>query len=216
MTSETILHYKVLKKIGAGAMGLVYQARDLKLNRLVVLKFLPPELTHNTEAIDRFINEAQTASALDHANLCTIYEVNETNDGQMFICMANYEGKTLNEKIKDGPIEPEEAIKIAWQIAAGLQRAHEAGIIHRDIKPGNIIVTNRGEVKIIDFGIAILAGQDRMTKVGTSLGTIAYMSPEQVQGKDVDNRSDIWSLGVVLYEMLTGQLPYSGDNEAAR
>lgn len=215
MTGDTILHYQILKKIGAGAMGVVYQAMDLKLNRLVVLKFLPPELTHNTEAIDRFINEAQTASALDHANLCTIYEVNETSDGQMFICMANYEGKTLKEKIKDEPIEPEEAIEIALQIAAGLQRAHDEGIIHRDIKPGNIIVTDRGEVKIIDFGIAILAGQDRMTKTGTSLGTVAYMSPEQVQGKDINNRSDIWSLGVVLYEMLTGQLPYSGDNEAA-
>jgi len=215
MTDETILHYKILKKIGAGAMGVVYQARDLKLNRLVVLKFLPPELTYNTEAIDRFINEAQTASALDHANICTIYEVNETDDGQMFICMANYEGKALSEKIKDGPIERIEATEIALQIAAGLQRAHEEGIIHRDIKPGNIIVTDRGEVKIIDFGIAILAGQDRMTKAGTSLGTVAYMSPEQIQGKDIDNRSDIWSLGVVFYEMLTGKIPFSGENEAA-
>ncbi|KAA3610059.1 MAG: DUF5050 domain-containing protein [Calditrichaeota bacterium] len=215
MTSETILHYKILKKIGAGAMGVVYQARDLKLNRLVVLKFLPPELTYNSEAIDRFINEAQTASALDHANICTIYEVNETDDGQMFICMANYEGQTLNDKIKNGPIESVEAMEIVLQIAAGLRRAHEEGIIHRDIKPGNIIITNRGEVKIIDFGIAVLAGQDRLTKAGSSLGTVAYMSPEQVQGKGIDNRSDIWSLGVVLYEILTGKLPYSGENEVA-
>ncbi len=215
MIGDTILHYQILKKIGAGAMGVVYQARDLKLNRLVVLKFLPLELTFNTESIDRLINEAQTASSLDHANICTIFEVNETDDGQMFICMANYEGKTLKEKIQDGPIEPEEATEITRQIAAGLQRAHEKGIIHRDIKPGNIIVTDRGEVKIIDFGVALLAGQERMTKAGTSLGTVAYMSPEQVQGKDIDNRSDIWSLGVVLYEMITGKLPYSGDNEAA-
>ena len=133
MTSETILHYRILKKIGAGAMGVVYQARDLKLNRLVVLKFLPPELTHDTEAIDRFINEAQTASALDHANLCTIHEVNETDDGQMFICMDYYEGESLQEKIEKRPLKIEEAIDISSQIAEGLHEAHEKGIVHRDV-----------------------------------------------------------------------------------
>jgi serine/threonine protein kinase len=215
MTGKTILHYKILEKIGAGAMGVVYKARDLKLNRLVALKFLSPEVAEDSEALERFINEAQTASALDHANICTIHEINETEDGQMFLCMAYYDGETLKEKIKDGPMELEEAIDIARQIATGLQRAHQAGIIHRDIKPGNIIITQWGEVKILDFGIARLAGQDRMTKPGTTLGTVAYMSPEQVQRKATDHRTDIWSLGVVFYEMLSGQLPFSGDSEAA-
>jgi len=215
MLGQTISHYQILEKLGQGGMGVVYKALDTKLNRTVALKFLPQDLTRDQEAIDRFINEAQAASALDHTNICTIYEIGETEDGRMFIAMAYYAGETLQEKIKGGPLPVEEAINFFTQAAQGLERAHEAGITHRDIKPSNLIITLRGEVKIIDFGLAKLAGQSRLTKSGSTPGTVAYMSPEQVQGKPVDERTDIWSLGVVLYEMLTGKLPFQGDNEAA-
>ncbi len=215
MTGQTISHYQILEKLGAGGMGVVYKAKDTKLNRAVALKFLPPDLTRDQEAIDRFINEAQTASALDHANICTIHEINETQDGQMYIVMAYYAGETLQQKVSSGQLSMDSAIDIAMQTAQGLLRAHEAGITHRDIKPSNLVITPRGEVKIIDFGLAKLAGLSRLTKSGSTPGTVAYMSPEQVQGKPVDQRTDIWSLGVVLFEMLTGRLPFRGENEAA-
>ena len=151
---EKIFHYEIQHKLGEGGMGVVYKALDTKLNRTVALKFLPPELTRDQEAIDRFINEAQAASSLDHANICTIYEINETAEGQLYIAMAGYAGETLQEKIAKGKLQVAEAIDFAMQIAHGLERAHEAGIIHRDIKPSNLIITTRGEVKIIDFGLA--------------------------------------------------------------
>jgi len=196
-------------------MGVVYKAEDTKLKRTVALKFLPLVFSFDQEAKKRFINEAQTASSLQQHNICTIHDIDETKDGQIFICMDCYEGETLKKKIERGQIKTDEAIDIIEQVATGLQKAHEKGIIHRDIKPANIFITNDGVVKILDFGLAKLSGQTKMTKMGETVGTIAYMSPEQTRGELVDNRTDIWSLGVVLYEMLTKQLPFKGDYDSA-
>jgi serine/threonine protein kinase/Tfp pilus assembly protein PilF len=205
--------YRIIEDLGKGGMGLVYEAEDAKLKRHVALKLLPPDLTRDDEAKKRFVLEAQAASALDDPNVCTIYEIDETGDGQMFMSMACYDGETVKAKIERGAIPVEEAVEIAIQVAKGLARTHEAGIIHRDIKPGNILVTDRGEVRILDFGLAKLAGQTGLTKVGTTMGTVIYMSPEQARGEEVDHRTDIWSLGVVLYEMLAGRLPFRGDRD---
>lgn len=215
MVGQTISHYKILEKLGVGGMGVVYKAEDTKLKRTVALKFLPPVFSFDQEAKKRFINEAQTASSLQHHNICNIHDIDETKDGQIFICMDCYEGETLKKKIERGQIKTDEAIDIIVQVAAGLQKAHEKGIIHRDIKPANIFITNDGVVKILDFGLAKLSGQTMMTKMGETVGTIAYMSPEQTRGELVDNRTDIWSLGVVLYEMLTRNLPFKGDYDSA-
>jgi serine/threonine protein kinase/cytochrome c-type biogenesis protein CcmH/NrfG len=213
MIGKTISHYKIIEQIGAGGMGVVYKAEDTKLQRTVALKFLPPELTRDPETKERFIREAQAASALENNNICNIHEIDETNDGQLFIVMACYEGETLKQKIGSQQLAVGEAIDIATQIAQGLEKAHEKGIIHRDIKPANILITNDGIAKILDFGLAKLSGQAQLTKDSSTLGTVAYMSPEQLRGEPVDQRTDIWSLGVVLYEMLTGRLPFEGDYE---
>jgi len=215
MIGQTISHYKILEKIGAGGMGVVYKAKDLKLDRSVALKFLPQHMHSDEEEKKRFIHEAKAASALDHNHICTIHEIGETDDGQLFIVMAHYEGETLKEHVARGPIPIDEALDIARQVAEGLKKAHEQQIIHRDIKPANIIITEDGVVKIVDFGLAKLAGQTRLTQTGSTLGTVAYMSPEQTTGDDVDHRSDIWSLGVVFYEMLARQLPFRGHYEQA-
>jgi serine/threonine protein kinase/tetratricopeptide (TPR) repeat protein len=207
--------YRILGSIGKGGMGVIYKAEDIRLKRLVALKVLPPDLTRVPEARERFIQEAQAASALDHANICTIYEIGECDDAVMYIAMAYYAGETLKQKIERGPLEVESALEIAVQIARGLARAHEAGIIHRDLKPANVIVTEHGDVRIIDFGLAKLIGGRDLTTVGTMMGTVIYMSPEQAQGGDVDCRTDIWSLGVLLYEMLTAQAPFGGDRDQA-
>jgi serine/threonine protein kinase/tetratricopeptide (TPR) repeat protein len=215
MIGQIISHYKIIGKIGEGGMGVIYKARDIKLNREVALKFLPPELIRDTKAKNRFILEAQAASSLDHPNICTIFEIDEAADGQLFIAMACYRGITLKEKIEHKRITLKEATDIAIQIAKGLTKAHKQNIIHRDIKPSNIFITDDGVVKILDFGIAKLAGQTKPTRTGATPGTIAYMSPEQAEGTETDHRTDIWSLGIVLYEMLTGNLPFKGEYEQA-
>jgi non-specific serine/threonine protein kinase len=215
MIGQTISHYKILEKLGGGGMGVVYKAEDTKLKRTVALKFLPPVYSFDKEAKQRFIHEAQTASSLQHHNICNIHDIDETKDGQIFISMDCYEGETLKRKIERGQIKTDEAIDIIVQVATGLQKAHEKGIIHRDIKPANIFITNDGVVKILDFGLAKLSGQTMMTKMGETVGTIAYMSPEQTRGELVDNRTDIWSIGVVLYEILTRNLPFKGDYDSA-
>jgi serine/threonine-protein kinase len=204
--------YKIIEELGRGGMGVVYKAEDTKLKRTVALKFLPPELTHIPDVKERFIREAQAAAALDHPNICTVYEFDEAEEIS-FISMAYIEGQNLRKKIESGPLELEEALKIATQIAEGLQEAHKKGVVHRDIKGANILVDERGQAKIMDFGLARMTGGTLVTKEGMTMGTIAYMSPEQARGEKVDFRTDIWSLGVVLYEILTGQLPFKGEHE---
>ena len=215
MIDKVISHYRIIEKIGSGGMGEVFLAEDTKLERRVALKFLPAQFSADEEERKRFIHEAKAASALDHPNICSVYEIGETPDGQLFIAMGYYEGKTLKEKIKAGPLPVNEAIEIAIQIAEGLKKAHGKGIVHRDLKPANVMLTEEGSVKIVDFGLAKLKGLTRLTKSGTTLGTVAYMSSEQAMGKDVDERSDLWSLGVILYEMLTGKLPFPGEYDQA-
>ncbi len=214
MIGQTISHYRILSKLGEGGMGVVYKAEDLKLHRFVALKFLPPHVS-DEDAAQRFVNEAHAVSALDHPNICAIYEIDQTPEGQMFIVMPCYEGASLQAIVKQGPLDLGRAVEIARQAAKGLAKAHERGIIHRDIKPGNILVTSDGLSKIVDFGLAKLATQTRLTRAGTTVGTVMYMSPEQARGEETDQRSDIWSLGVVLYEMVTGRPPFRGDHEQA-
>ena len=215
MLGTTLSHYKIIEKLGGGGMGVVYKAEDTTLKRTVALKFLHPELTRDDEAKQRFIHEAQAASALQHNNICTIHDIGETGNGQMFMVMDLYEGETLKKKIESGPLALEEAIDIAAQIARGLEKAHEKGIVHRDIKPANILVTNEGIVKIVDFGLAKLLGAQQITKEGRTLGTTMCMSPEQLKGEDVDARTDIWSFGVLMYQMLTGNLPFRAEFDEA-
>ena len=214
MIGQTISHYTILEKLGEGGMGVVYKAHDTDLERVVALKFLPHDLTRDPEAKDRFIHEAKAASSLEHANICSIHEIGE-HEGRTFIVMGYYEGENLTTKIAGGPLPIAEAVTIATQAAQGLSKAHEAGIVHRDIKPANIIVTKDGVVKILDFGLAKVTGRSLLTRTGTTLGTAAYMSPEQARGESVDGRTDIWSLGVTLYEMVTGRRPFEREYEQA-
>jgi formylglycine-generating enzyme required for sulfatase activity/dienelactone hydrolase len=219
VVGTTVSHYRIVKSIGAGGMGVVYLADDERLHRKVALKFLPPAVAQDPHARARLMREAQAAGALDHPNIATVYEVGEWN-GQLFIAMPYYEGETLRQRIESGPLAPSDAARIAGQIAAGLAAAHRAGIVHRDLKPANVMLTRDGQVKIVDLGLAKVFSETeatvtRMTGPGATVGTIAYMAPEQATGQDIDARADIWALGVTFYEMLTGRLPFPGDTAPA-
>ena len=215
MTDKFVSHYKIIEKIGSGGMGVVYKAEDLNLKRIVAIKFLPTDFNTDPNLQERFIHEAQIISDLDHINIATVYDIGKSEDGQFFLVMAFYNGESLNSQLKRGKISWNEVKNVTVQIAIGLNKAHNQGIIHRDIKPANILITSEGIVKIIDFGLAKYYGETGITRTGTTLGTLAYMSPEQVKNERVDVRTDVWSLGVLFYEMLTGKLPFEGDNDAA-
>jgi serine/threonine protein kinase/Tol biopolymer transport system component len=212
MIGREVDHYRVLGHLGGGGMGVVYKAEDTRLQRIVALKFLPPAMTRDPVAKSRFLQEARAASALDHPNVCTIYDIGEVEDGQLYLAMPAYDGETLKKRIERGPLPAEEAVDIAKQAAQGLAKAHRQGIVHRDIKPANLMLTGDGIVKILDFGLAKLAGSAGLTRAGFCVGTPSYMSPEQARG-EVDPRTDLWSLGVVLYEMLTGLLPFRAESD---
>ena len=214
MIGQSISHYRVLAKLGEGGMGVVYKAEDTKLKRPVALKFLRSDVLEDEEHKERFLREAQAAAALDHPNICTVYEIDEV-DGYTFLSMAYLEGETVKQKIKARPLKLQDALDIAIQTAQGLQAAHEKAIVHRDIKSANLMVTPQGQVKIMDFGLAQLAERSQLTKTATILGTPAYMSPEQAQRLPTDRRTDVWSLGVVIYEMVTGRLPFEGERQEA-
>lgn len=214
LTGRTIGHFRILEKVGRGGMGVVYKARDLSLDRFVALKFLPAAAGEDPSALARLKLEARAASSLDHPNICTIHEIASTPEGETFIAMAFYEGETLRAKIRRGPLEEKAALDLASQMAKALAAAHRHGIVHRDVKPANAIVTPEGTLKVLDFGLAKMAAGDAITQTGMTVGTYHYMSPEQARGGTVDARSDMWAWAVILFEMLTGRLPFRGESAA--
>jgi serine/threonine protein kinase len=213
LIGSTVSHYQILERLGGGGMGVVYKALDLRLDRPVALKFIASQRGASEEQKRRFIREAKAASSLDHPNICTIFEIDETEDGTMFIAMALYEGETLNALLKRGPLSIGEAVELVAQVAAGLACAHKRGIVHRDVKPANVILTSDGQVKLLDFGVAKLADQSRLTRAGTVIGTTAYISPEQFSGEPAGPPADVWSVGVMLYQLVTGRLPFEAEPE---
>lgn len=215
MTGTTLSHYRIEDELGRGGMGVVYRAVDTRLDRTVAIKVLPRQLSGDSAARARFVQEAKTASALDHPSICTVHDIGEAEDGSTFMVMPFYDGVTIAARLLNGPIEPDETARIGAQIADGLAAAHAAGIVHRDIKPANVIMTSGGRVKILDFGVAKMAHGVALTREGSTVGTAYYMSPEQTRGEEATSRSDLWSLGVVLFEMVTGSRPFRGDYDAA-
>ncbi|MDA8016227.1 MAG: serine/threonine protein kinase [Thermoanaerobaculia bacterium] len=214
MIGSQISHYQIKDKLGGGSIGVVYRAEDTRDGHEVAFKFLPFDLRDDQVARDAFVDEAQASSSLEHPNICTIHDIGNAEDGRMFVVMTLYDGETLKQRLESGALPTEEAVRIVRAIADGLAAAHERGIVHRDIKPGNVMLTEDGGVRIVDFGLArvVSHGQPGLTQIGASMGTPTYMSPEQTLGDEVDERSDVWSLGVLFYECLTGELPFDGAN----